>query len=441
MPKYINTKHLSGANFAVRDNDRVFKKTGRVISPRKAAAARSPHQPNKSLVITEPELKNVMYVSTCSAAELGEKQLPVGGNLLIPPTETEFQLKFAGDQHQDTANLLLGTCTVMLSVNSTNNLVFDQLATGSGPHEFVSYPSTITYTDCSNKEWLITFAAKGSFILTGREVSAETHTGWAAEDMLGIHTVTRNVVNSAQLNDWINVNPHECWQLIDSFSYQPGNETYTGAVYTTQAACQNAMPAPTTSCPSTYAEPSLVLSGGLGHNHSVDACFSTSCPAWHHGGHHYLSWLHTTLSGWGADIYGVADDVNFTLSVIDKNTYHPTFNSSWYENYTGENIGALSVAISANTMSISGNPATGLFYKQTSPGVYAPGWAFDNLVICAGCGSANAVSLVLAISGQPLSTHMPIDWTTGLDAAGNQALYCINFTGENREWTLGKYTP
>jgi hypothetical protein len=376
MPKYINSSYLSGGNFVVRDNGRVFKRTGNTVTKSAAYAAREPKFSSTSLVIERPEVDKVMYVSTCSAAEKGEFILPKSGTLSVDVSAGEFQMKFEGGSAGDTGILELrdtaSTCNVQLSVNSADNLVWDTGATGTpNNYEFITYPTTLSYTDCNNNVLDITLASLGSFILTGKKTGAAS--------------------------------PGAC----------------SGILYS-----------------STHA---LDLSGTLGLNHSVDACFTSSCPSWHANAHHYHNILYN--GGWGADIYAQhgpgSGEVLFTLSLIDRNTTYPTFNRSALEAASGSTVCADCAGLSAHSFSISGANATGSLHDPTSTfgaGELGSDWAIP----CAGCGG-NVQSLVLAISGQ--AGTAPINWSTGLDAHGNQALYCINFTGDDWKWTLSKYAP
>ena len=169
MPKYINSKFLSGADFVVRDNGRIFKRTGSFVKRSTAEAARSKHQPSKSLVIRQHEIEQVLYNATCSGAALGEQAIAPGGTLELNTDNTDVQMRFTGTSPGDTGTLVLSTgpgdtCTVTLSVNPAGNLVFDSKSTGSGPHELTFYPSKFNYFDCKNNKYELVFARKGSFV-------------------------------------------------------------------------------------------------------------------------------------------------------------------------------------------------------------------------------------------------------------------------------------
>ena len=183
MPKYVNTKHLSGGAFVVRDNGRIFKRTGRILGPSKAKAARSGHQPNKSLVIEHDNIQKVLYTATCSGAKLGEQTIAPGGSLTLATSETDVQMRFSSTTPGDTGTLVLDdgsgtTCTVVLSVNGNADLVFDATSVGSGPHVLTHYPTRFTYFDCKNNDYELTFATRGSFVTNLKRRHIQAPPSW-----------------------------------------------------------------------------------------------------------------------------------------------------------------------------------------------------------------------------------------------------------------------
>jgi len=364
---YLRSKEVTGANY-VSYNGVSYHRTG--VFKKLSSTTTTP--------VSDVDL---FYVNSCSAADYGQKELINGGTLSVPASATEFQLKFDGNNPGDEGILILGdnpsTCNVTLSVNAVGNLVFDPLSSGDpGGFEFITYPTTLNYTDCNSTVWSITLAAKGSFYLAFATTSPAAGGGGGGS------------------GDW-------------------------------------------------SAAHSLGLSANGSQNHSIDACFTSSCPAWHDNVHHY-HWV-PLIGAWGADIYGwygqpnqAGSVVNFTLSLIDKYTAYPhDLNTASLEAIAGSTVCADCVGLSAHTFQMSGMDATGSLYRKSgdTSAPIGPTWAIP----CAGCGgSANALSLTLAItSSHPAA--MPIDWTTGLDSEGNQALFDINFTGTDHQWTLGKY--
>lgn len=153
---YLRSKEVKGANF-VSYNGVSYRRTG--VFKKLSSTTTTP--------VSDVDL---FYVNSCSAADYGQKGLINGGTLSVPASATEFQLKFDGNNPGDEGILILGdapnTCNVTLSVNSGGNLVFDPLSSGDpGGFEFITYPTTLNYTDCNSTVWNITLAAKGSFYL------------------------------------------------------------------------------------------------------------------------------------------------------------------------------------------------------------------------------------------------------------------------------------
>jgi hypothetical protein len=83
------------------------------------------------------------------------------------------------------------TCTIALSVNALSALVFDGHETGvPSPHEFVTYPSSFDYSDCFGNNWVVRYAARGSYYLTFRSTGLTYFTcGEAPIDMNSIYRI------------------------------------------------------------------------------------------------------------------------------------------------------------------------------------------------------------------------------------------------------------
>lgn len=158
MPLYFNSKQVRGINY-IQYNGKSYFRTGKVL-------------PKDSTTTTPVSDVDFFYVSSCSAVELGEQVVNPGGSVTVPSSAVEFQLKFTGDMPGDMGDLILEaapgqTCTIALSVNALSALVFDGHETGvPSPHEFVAYPSSFDYSDCFGNNWLVTYAARGSYYLT-----------------------------------------------------------------------------------------------------------------------------------------------------------------------------------------------------------------------------------------------------------------------------------
>ena len=177
MPKiYIKSKDVAGADVVEYDGV-CYTRTGNTFK------ANSVSLTNASDVIK--------YFTDCDGCATGQSDVAVGSTVNIPNSATSFQFKFAGAAEGDTATLDLSgatTCSVLLSVNGDNNLVFDAATppTGNGPHVFTSVPQTISYVDCQTHTYDITLASLGSYVLTG----ARTGTGGVLPEPADSATVT-----------------------------------------------------------------------------------------------------------------------------------------------------------------------------------------------------------------------------------------------------------
>ena len=177
MPKiYIKSKDVAGADVVEYDGV-CYTRTGNTF---------------KANSVTLTEVSDVIkYFTDCDGCAAGQTDVAVGSTVSIPNTATNFQFKFAGASEGDTATMDLSgatTCSVLLSVNGDNNLVFDAATppTGNGPHVFTSVPQTISYVDCQTHTYDITLASLGSYVLTG----ARTGTGGVLPEPADSATVT-----------------------------------------------------------------------------------------------------------------------------------------------------------------------------------------------------------------------------------------------------------
>lgn len=159
MPKYIKSRDVQGIDYVLVDGVS-YQRTGSFL-------------PISSTTTTPLSDITAMYVSSCSAADKGQFNLSEGGTLTVPTGDGEFQMKFAGVSADDTGILVLddngSTCNVLLSVNATDNLVWDAGAAPTGTpngYEFTNYPHTLSYTDCNSNIYDITLAGLGSFLIT-----------------------------------------------------------------------------------------------------------------------------------------------------------------------------------------------------------------------------------------------------------------------------------
>ena len=157
MPIYFRSKQVKGVDY-VFYNGKSYKRTGKYV----------PKSTTNSVPLSDID---IMYVESCSAAELGNLELDANGTLTVPTSTSEFQLKYKGENSGDTGILVLeddngNTCNISLSVNAVSALVFDVASSGvPSPHTFVTYPTTLDYVDCLSNQWKITFASKGSYYL------------------------------------------------------------------------------------------------------------------------------------------------------------------------------------------------------------------------------------------------------------------------------------
>lgn len=157
MPIYFRSKQVKGVDY-VFYNGKSYKRTGKYV----------PKSTTSSVPLSDVD---IMYVESCSAAELGNLELNVNGTLTVPTSTSEFQLKYKGENSGDTGILVLedengNTCNISLSVNAVSALVFDVASSGvPSPYTFVTYPTTLDYVDCLSNQWKITFASKGSYYL------------------------------------------------------------------------------------------------------------------------------------------------------------------------------------------------------------------------------------------------------------------------------------
>ena len=159
MPKiYLKSKDVRGVE-VIKYDGVCYTRTG-ITSP-------------ASRVTLTPTTSVTPFYVDCDGCLLGEQTLAKNTTLSLPNTADEIQIKFDTNTPDDTATIeltdpngTLSTCAVTLSVNASNNLVFDALASGNGPWEFTTVPMTINYVDCNTMKYDITLAGLGSYIIT-----------------------------------------------------------------------------------------------------------------------------------------------------------------------------------------------------------------------------------------------------------------------------------
>lgn len=158
MPIYIKSRQVRGVNY-VYHNGESYKRTG-ITKPLSATNPLSAAEYTK------------MYVDSCSAANLGETSIPVGATTDIDVANVnDLQLKFEGTNSGDAGTLIFrkgtDTCTIQLSVNPDENLIWDTTGTGTPSAYEINkntLPHTFAYQDCNANRYEITMAALGSFI-------------------------------------------------------------------------------------------------------------------------------------------------------------------------------------------------------------------------------------------------------------------------------------
>lgn len=163
MPKYINSKFLSGGNIIKLDDGKLYRRTGNYKTKSDAAAAREGHEPTKSLVIPTTAVNDVLFTGTCSGASAGVYTLSADSTLVFSACATDVQLKFLPTAPGSKGDIVLdtgtSTCTVTLSVNNDSYLVFDSTGQGSGPVVFNTSPLRVFYNDCNVVDYEVTYTS------------------------------------------------------------------------------------------------------------------------------------------------------------------------------------------------------------------------------------------------------------------------------------------